>query len=145
MTITNSWDNAMSHYKVLSLLHAHSVKKNLVCNFGIYLPNSQLTAMTMDKRRITKALNSEANDSWSKHIKHLVGFYTAQKRKFFIWYFFSKCEQIRRQEAPDLIKFTEEIFNGKLIVCSVRANSRFMASSFTTFGGKLKNPKITNA
>lgn len=55
----------------------------------------------------------------SKHIKHLVGFYTAQKRKFFIWYFFSKCEQIRRQEAPDLIKFTEEIFNGKLIVCTV--------------------------
>ena len=40
---------------------------------------------------------------------------TAQKMKFSIKDFFSKCDQI-----PDLVTFTEEILNGKLhFLCSV--------------------------
>ena len=38
--------------------------------------------------------------------------YTAQKMKFSINDFFSKCEQIRK--TVDLVIFTEEILNGKL-------------------------------
>ena len=38
---------------------------------------------------------------------------TAQKTKFSIKDFFSKCDQIRRFFA-DLVTFTEEILNGKL-------------------------------
>ena len=38
---------------------------------------------------------------------------TAQKRKFFIKNFFSKCDQIRSFFA-DLVTRAEEIFNGKL-------------------------------
>ena len=37
---------------------------------------------------------------------------TAQKMKFSIKDFFSKCDQIRRIPA-DLVLFTEEILNGK--------------------------------
>ena len=44
---------------------------------------------------------------------------TAQKMKFSIKDFFSKCDQIR-METVDLVKFTEEILNGKLrFLCSV--------------------------
>ena len=43
--------------------------------------------------------------------------YTAQKMKFSIKDFFSKCDQIRRKL---LVTFTEEILNGKLhFLCSV--------------------------
>ena len=40
---------------------------------------------------------------------------------FCIKYFFSKCDQIRSQPNPqsDLVKFTEEILNGKLHFCAV--------------------------
>ena len=38
---------------------------------------------------------------------------TAQKMKFFIKDFFSKCDQIRRKLDADLVTFTEEILNGK--------------------------------
>ena len=44
---------------------------------------------------------------------------TAQKMKFSIKDFFSKCDQIR-METADLVTFTEEILNGKLrFLCSV--------------------------
>ena len=44
---------------------------------------------------------------------------TAQKMKFPIKNFFSKCDQIRRRSA-DLVTFTEEILNGRLhSLCSV--------------------------
>ena len=40
---------------------------------------------------------------------------TAQKIKFFIKDFFSKCDQINcDQETADLVTYTEEILNGKL-------------------------------
>ena len=43
---------------------------------------------------------------------------SAQKRKFFIKSFFSKCDQIRSFFA-DLVTRAEEIFNGKLhFLCS---------------------------
>ena len=43
----------------------------------------------------------------------------AQKMKFFIKKFFSKCEQ-NPQETANLVTFTEEIFNAKLdVLCSV--------------------------
>ena len=46
---------------------------------------------------------------------HMVQIFTAQKIKFSIKGFFSKCDQIRRK----LVTFTEEIFNGKLhFLCS---------------------------
>ena len=41
---------------------------------------------------------------------------TAQKTKFSIMDFFSKCDQIRRF---DLVAITEEILNGKLHLCAV--------------------------
>ena len=45
----------------------------------------------------------------------MVQIFTAQKIKFSIKGFFSKCDQIRRK----LVTFTEEIFNGKLhFLCS---------------------------
>ena len=40
--------------------------------------------------------------------------YTAKKIKFSIKDFFSNCEQIRRKPA-DLVAFTEETLNGKLL------------------------------
>ena len=44
---------------------------------------------------------------------------TAQKMKFSIQDFFSKCDQIRR--PADLVTFTEEILNGKLhFLCSAK-------------------------
>ena len=47
-------------------------------------------------------------------------FNTAQKRKFSIKDFFSKC--IVPQFTVDLVTFTEEILNGKLhFLCSVRS------------------------
>ena len=45
----------------------------------------------------------------------MVQIFTAQKMKFSIMGFFSKCDQIRRK----LVTFTEEIFNGKLHFCAV--------------------------
>ena len=48
---------------------------------------------------------------------------TAQKMKFSIKDFFSKCDQIRSFLA-DLVTFTEEIPNGKLhFLCSVRCSA----------------------
>ena len=47
---------------------------------------------------------------------------TAQKLKFSIKDFFSKCDQIRRkpQKTANLVTFTEAIVNGKLdFLCSV--------------------------
>ena len=45
----------------------------------------------------------------------MVQIFTAQKMKFYIKGFFSKCDQIRRK----LVTFAEEIFNGKLhFLCS---------------------------
>ena len=45
---------------------------------------------------------------------------TAQKMKFCIKDFFSKCDQICK-EAADLVTFTEEILNGKVhFLCSVK-------------------------
>ena len=48
--------------------------------------------------------------------------HTAQKMKFFIKDFFSKCDQIRRpnpQFPADLVTFTEQTLNGKLhLLCS---------------------------
>ena len=38
---------------------------------------------------------------------------TAQKMKFSVKNFFSKCDQIWKQETADLVAFTEEILNGK--------------------------------
>ena len=43
------------------------------------------------------------------------GYNNAQKMKFSIKDFFSKCDQIR-----DFVTFTEEILNGKLHFCAVR-------------------------
>ena len=44
--------------------------------------------------------------------------HTAQKMKFSIKDFFSKCDQIRWKTA-DLVTFTDEILNGKLyFLCS---------------------------
>ena len=44
---------------------------------------------------------------------------TAQKLKFSIKYFFSKCDQIRN--FSNLVTFTEEILNGELhFLCSVK-------------------------
>ena len=49
-------------------------------------------------------------------------FYTAQKMKFFIKDFFSKCDQIRSFLRTALVTFTEEILNGKLhFLCSVKS------------------------
>ena len=44
--------------------------------------------------------------------------FTAQKMKFPINDFFSKCDQIL-----DLVAFTEEILNGKLHFCAVHSYS----------------------
>ena len=45
--------------------------------------------------------------------------HTAQKMKFSITDFFSKCDQIHPQFSTDLVTFTEEICNGKLhFLCS---------------------------
>ena len=58
------------------------------------------------------------------HCSHI----TAQKMKFSITDFFSKCDQIRRK-----LKFTEEICNGKLhFLCSVcwRSPLYWFASSY---------------
>ena len=47
---------------------------------------------------------------------------TAQKMKFRIKDFFSKCDQIR--SAADLVTFTEEIFNAKLhFLCSASSDN----------------------
>ena len=49
--------------------------------------------------------------------------YTAQKKKFSIKDFSSKCDQIRSFLA-DLVTFTEEILNRKLnFLCSEQMNS----------------------
>ena len=46
---------------------------------------------------------------------------TAQKVKLSIKDFFSKCDQICSfLETADLVAFTEEILNGKLIFCEVQ-------------------------
>ena len=45
---------------------------------------------------------------------HLAFASTAQKMKFSIKDFFSKCDQANPKETVDLIKFTEEVRNGKL-------------------------------
>ena len=42
---------------------------------------------------------------------------TAQKMKFFIRGFFSKCDHTAPQFPVDLVTFTEEMFNGKLKIC----------------------------
>ena len=48
--------------------------------------------------------------------------YNAQKMKFSMKDFFSKCDQIR---SADLVTFTEEILHGKLhFLCSVNFESR---------------------
>ena len=50
---------------------------------------------------------------------HLAFASTAQKMKFSIKDFFSKCDQPNPKETVDLIKFTEEVRNGKLqFLCS---------------------------
>ena len=50
-------------------------------------------------------------------------YYTAQKMKFSIKNFFSKCDQIRRK-LQIFVSFTEEILNEKLhFLCSVNASS----------------------
>ena len=46
------------------------------------------------------------------------GKYTVQKMKFSLKDFFSKCDQIRRK-LRILVRFTEEILNGKLYFCTV--------------------------
>ena len=56
---------------------------------------------------------AENTNLFTKVISQNVVYYTAQKMKFSIKDFFSKCDQIRR-------KLTEEILNGKLhFLCSV--------------------------
>ena len=55
----------------------------------------------------------------------MVQIFTAQKIKFSIKGFFSKCDQIRRK----LVTFTEEIFNGKLhFLCSDKTKSKFYST-----------------
>ena len=49
---------------------------------------------------------------------------TAQKIKFSIKNFFSKCDQTRRYPA-DLVTFTEEIINGKLLFLCSGSTSNF--------------------
>ena len=54
---------------------------------------------------------------YTKNTGHVKSSVTAQKMKFSIKYFFSKCDQICRK--LDLVRFTEEIFKGKLyFLCS---------------------------
>ena len=55
---------------------------------------------------------------------------TAQKMKFSIKDFFSKCDQIRRKTA-DLVTFTEQILNDKLhFLCSALLQSLLQSSPF---------------
>ena len=52
-------------------------------------------------------------------------FITAQKIKFSIKDFFSKCDQPKPQLSADLVIFTEETFNAKLhFLCSVYISLR---------------------
>ena len=63
----------------------------------LLLSNSQITAVTMRKRPIMKALNSEANASLFKPRK--------SPSRILHW---------RKKKVFHLITFTEDIFNGKL-------------------------------
>ena len=59
-----------------------------------------------------------------------LGSYIAQKMKFSINDFFSKCDQIRRK-LQDLVTFTEEILNGKLhFLCSAITKNHMPKSSW---------------
>ena len=49
------------------------------------------------------------------------GTVTAQKMKFSIKNFFSKCDQIWKQETADLVAFAEEILNGKLHFACIKS------------------------
>ena len=54
---------------------------------------------------------------------------TAQKMKFSMKDFFSKCDQISR-ELRILVKFTEEILNGKLhFLCTVYSSLLYLYNS----------------
>ena len=46
---------------------------------------------------------------------------TTQKMKFSIKNFFSKCDQIWKQETADLVAFAEEILNGKLHFACIKS------------------------
>ena len=61
-------------------------------------------------RKITKRLCLLDALNWCQNLKD-----TAQKMKFSIKDFLSKCDP----EAADLVTFTEEILNEKLIFCAV--------------------------
>ena len=59
-----------------------------------------------------------------------VSTHTAQKKKFSIQDFFSKCNQIRK-EIADLVIFTEEILNGKLhFLCSANHMNKYLCERY---------------
>ena len=94
-----------------------TIRKNKILVAGIYKPpNLSETDFTTSLETII----SKLSNSYEKLI--LMGDFnmttTAQKMKFSIKYFFSKCEQIRRK-LRIWSNFTEEILNGKLhFLCS---------------------------
>ena len=55
-----------------------------------------------------------------------VKFITAQKMKFFIKDFFSKCDQT--QETADLVTFTEEILNSSFFVQCIKL--QYMSTAY---------------
>ena len=59
--------------------------------------------------------NNEFNGEKQKRLTELIRKATAQKMKFSIKDFFSKCDQIHRK-LGGLVTFTEEILNGKLLI-----------------------------
>ena len=74
-----------------------------------------------DKIQCKKTMGE--NDDWL--VLKIFG-NTAQKIKFFIKDFFSKCDQIH---TADMVAFTEEIFNGHLLKKSLMENLIFLCSA----------------
>ena len=60
----------------------------------------------------------------------VLNYRTAQKMKFSIKDFFSKCDQI----PTDLVTFTEEIHSGKLLFRAVSRFSQFLQTSLLIYG-----------
>ena len=100
------------HYRYISTFTTFTTFTTY--NFSVY-------AMMLIKNRRRKIVNGIYSNRkrWAELMFQFIVFiklqrgvaYTAQKIKFSIKDFFSKCDQIRRKL---LVTFTEEILNGKL-------------------------------
>ena len=86
-------------------------------SFTISLPNARcLRSHAVDTSKLKTLIKT---DKICLTESQICAGYTAQKMKFSIKNFFSKCDQIRR-ELADLVTFTEEILNGILrFLCNV--------------------------